>query len=233
MLHYGDVVVRCPCAEGKSAFRIGIRVEFKVKDALERNPARTAGLLPQSFDCHSRHRPSETYIGSMIMKNMSLYARETLGEAPEKYAGVQLAPPFGFKCVMGFGLGWLVTKLHARTSLIATTSICIAGIAWALFVPSKWYLLGFGLLGAGELFYVYYLNYIVSCSKLERMRENTVYTTLVTVTIGVMPIAIRLMSDRFDLRASFVAAIGILALALILVQLRLPEQPKVADEGSD
>lgn len=174
-----------------------------------------------------------TYSGTMIMNNMSLYARDTLGEAPEEYAGVQLALRFGFKCVMGFGLGWLVTRMHARASLIATTSICIAGIAWALFVPGKWYLLGFGLLGGGELFYVYYLNYIVSCSKPERMRENTAYTTLITVTIGMMPIVFGLVSDRFGLRASFVAAIGILVLALILVQSRLPKQPQVADAGSD
>lgn len=113
-----------------------------------------------------------TYSGTMIMNNMSLYARETLGEAPEKYAGIQLALRFGFKSLMGFGLGWLVTRMHARASLMATTSICIAGIAWALFVPGKWYLLGFGLLGGGELFYVYYLNFIVSCSKPERMRRT-------------------------------------------------------------
>ena len=174
-----------------------------------------------------------TYGGTMIMNNMSLYAREALGEAPEQYAGIQLALRFGFKSLMGFGLGWLVTRMHARASLMATTSICIAGIAWALFVPGKWYLLGFGLLGGGELFYVYYLNYIVSCSKPERMRENTAYTNLITVTIGVMPIAFGLVSDRFGLRASFVAAIGLLVLALILVQSRLPRQPKVADAGSD
>ena len=110
---------------------------------------------------------------------------------------------------------------------MATTSICIAGIAWALFVPGKWYLLGFGLLGGGELFYVYYLNFIVSCSKPERMRENTAYTTLATVTIGIMPILFGLLSDRYGLRASFVAAIGILVLALVLVQTRLPKQPTV------
>jgi len=174
-----------------------------------------------------------TYSGTMVMNNMSLYARETLGEAPEKYAGIQLALRFGFKCLMGFGLGWLVTRMHARASLMATTSICIAGIAWALFVPGKWYLLGFGLLGGGELFYVYYLNYIVGCSKPERMRENTAYTTLVTVTIGIMPILFGLVSDRYGLRASFVAAIGILVLALILVQTRLPKQPTVFYPKSD
>ena len=168
-----------------------------------------------------------TYSGTMIMNNMSLYARETLGEAPEKYAGIQLALRFGFKSLMGFGLGWLVTRMHARASLMATTSICIAGIAWALFVPGKWYLLSFGLLGGGELFYVYYMNFIVSCSKPERMRENTAYTTLVTVTIGIMPILFGLLSDRYGLRASFVAAIGILVLALVLVQTRLPKQPTV------
>lgn len=174
-----------------------------------------------------------TYSGTMIMNNMSLYARETLGEAPEKYAGIQLALRFGFKSLMGFGLGWLVTRMHARASLMATTSICIAGIAWALFVPGKWYLLGFGLLGGGELFYVYYMNFIVSCSKPERMRENTAYTTLVTVTIGIMPILFGLVSDRYGLRASFVAAIGILVLALILVQTRLPKQPTVFAPKSD
>ena len=168
-----------------------------------------------------------TYSGTMVMNNMSLYARETLGEAPEKYAGIQLALRFGFKSLMGFGLGWLVTRMHARASLMATTSICIAGIAWALFVPGKWYLLGFGLLGGGELFYVCYLNFIVSCSKPERMRENTAHTTLVTVTIGIMPILFGLLSDRYGLRASFVAAIGILVLALVLVQTRLPKQPTV------
>ena len=172
-----------------------------------------------------------TYGGTMIMNNMSLYARETLGEAPEKYAGVQLALRFGFKCLMGFGLGWLVTRMHARASLLATTSICIAGIAWALFVPGKWYLLGFGLLGGGELFYVYYLNYIVSCSKPERMRENTAYTNLITVTIGMMPIVFGLVSDRYGLRASFMTALGILVLALILVQSRLPKQPTISDVG--
>jgi len=170
-----------------------------------------------------------TYGGTMIMNNMSLYARETLGEAPEKYAGIQLALRFGCKCFMGFGLGWLVTKIHARASLLATTSICIAGVAWALFVPGKLYLLSFGLLGGGELFYVYYVNYIVSCSKPERMRENTAYTNLITVLIGFLPLVYGLVSDRFGLRASFVTAIGILVMALIVVQWRLPKQPALPD----
>ena len=61
------------------------------------------------------------------------------------------------------------------------------------------------------------------------MRENTAYTNLITVLIGIMPIVFGLLSDRFGLRASFIAAIGILIVALILVQSRLPKQPQISD----
>ena len=166
-----------------------------------------------------------TYGGTMIMNNMSLYTREALGKAPEEFAGLQLALRFGFKCLAGFALGWLVTKIHAKASLLVTTAVCLAGVAWAMFVPGKWYLLSFGLLGGGELFYVYYLNYIVGCSAPQRMRENTAYTNLITVTIGFLPLLFGFVSDRYGLRASFAAAIGILATALVIVQLRLPRQP--------
>jgi MFS family permease len=60
------------------------------------------------------------------------------------------------------------------------------------------------------------------------MRENTAYTNLITVLIGIMPIVFGLVSDRYGLRASFVVAIGILTLALILVRSCLPKQPQTA-----
>jgi len=167
-----------------------------------------------------------TYGGTMIMNNLSLYAREALGEAPEHYAGLQLALRFGFKSVMGFTLGWLVTRLHPKASLLATTSICAAGIVWALLVPGKLYMLSFGLLGAGELFYVYYVNYVVGCSEPHRMRENTAYTNLVSVSIGFLPIAFGWISDEFGRRWSFVTALAILLTALAIVQLLLPKHPR-------
>ena len=61
------------------------------------------------------------------------------------------------------------------------------------------------------------------------MRENTAYTNLITVLIGIMPIVFGLLSDRFGLRASFIAAIGILIVALILVPSLLPKQPQISD----
>ena len=164
--------------------------------------------------------------GTMIMNNLSLYARDAIGEAAEKYAGLQMALRFGFKCLAGFALGWLVTRMHARASLLATTGICLAGVAWALLVPGKWYLFSFGLLGAGELFYVYYMNYIVGCSAADRIRENTAYTNLLTVIVGFLPLVFGAVSDRFGFHASFVLAIMIFAAAVLIVILFLPKQPR-------
>ncbi len=163
-----------------------------------------------------------THSGIMILNNVSLYAKEALGHAPEEYAGLQLALRFGCKCIAGFALGWMVTRWHAKSSLLATTALCLAGVAWALFIPGRWYLFSFGLLGAGELFYVYYLNYIVGCSAPERIRENSAITNMITVAIGVVPWLYGVLSDRFSLQASFILAMALLAAALVLVQWRLP-----------
>lgn len=166
-----------------------------------------------------------TYGGTMIMNNLSLYAREAIGESPEKYAGLQLALRFGFKCVAGFSLGWLVTRVHAKASLLATTTTCLLGVLWGLLAPGKLYLLSFGLLGAGELFYVYYMNFIVSCSAPDRIRENTAYTNLLTVSLGFVPLLFGAVSDGYGLKASFWVAIGMFALALAIVSFALPKQP--------
>jgi MFS family permease len=171
-----------------------------------------------------------TYGGTMIMNNLSLYARDAIGEAAEQHAGLQLTLRFGFKSLAGLALGWIVSRLHARASLLATTGLCLAGVVWGMMVPGKWYLFSFGLLGAGELFYVYYMNYIVGCSSPQRIRENTAYTNLITVTIGFLPLVFGAVSDRWGFRSSFGLAAAIFVAALCLVCLRLPCQPVAPDE---
>jgi hypothetical protein len=173
-----------------------------------------------------------TYGGTMIMNNLSLYAREAIGKSPEQYAGLQLTLRFGLKSLAGFALGWLVTRFDAKASLLATTAMALAGLVWALLVPGPWYLLSFGLLGGGELFYVYYLNYIVGCSAPGRIRENTAYTNLLTIVVGSLPLLFGLASDRYGLRFSFALAIGVLAAALVIIATRLPREPMTADVGS-
>ena len=163
--------------------------------------------------------------GNMILNNLALFVRDATGELPESYTGIQLALRFGCKSLFGFALGWMAVRYNTKTPALATTLICIAGVVWALVVPGKWYLFSFGLLGAGELYYVYYLNYIVGCSAPERIRENTGYTNVMLVTVSFMPLIYGGISDSFGLQVSFVVALGILLLAAMLTASLLPRQP--------
>jgi hypothetical protein len=163
--------------------------------------------------------------GNMILNNLALFVRDATDELPEQYTGLQLALRFGCKSLFGFVLGWLLARFQPKTPALATTLICLAGIGWALVVPGRWYLFSFGLLGAGELFYIYYLNYIVGCSAPERIRENTAYTNVIMVTVSFMPLIYGRISDNYGLRASFFLAAGILVLGTLIVGCLLPRHP--------
>ena len=169
--------------------------------------------------------------GNMILNNLALFVRDTTGELPEAYTGVQLALRFGCKSLFGFALGWMLARFNARTPALATTLMCLAGIIWALVVPGKMYLFSFGLLGAGELFYVYYLNYIVGCSAPERIRENTAYTNVIMIAVSFMPLIYGGISDNYGLRASFVVALGILIVATAIVATMLPPRPVPSNQA--
>ncbi|GDY10801.1 hypothetical protein LBMAG52_42890 [Planctomycetia bacterium] len=171
--------------------------------------------------------------GNMILNNLALFVRDATGERPEEYTGVQLALRFGCKSLFGFVLGWMLARFQAKTPALATTLICLAGVGWALVVPGKWYLFSFGLLGAGELFYVYYLNYIVGCSAPERIRENTAYTNVIMIVVSFMPLIYGGISDNYGLRASFVLALGILVVATLIVWTLLPQRPVPSSHAVD
>lgn len=169
-----------------------------------------------------------THAGPMVMTNLALYVRDAFGEDPEQYAGLQLALRFTCKAIAGFGLGWLVARVNARASLFATTLFSLGGVVWAMIVPGKWYMLSFGFLGAGELFYIYYLNYIIGCSPTERLRENTAYTNLIAGLAGFIALVFGIVGDQFGIQASFSVAVGLFLTALGLVTF-LPAQPRVAE----
>lgn len=164
--------------------------------------------------------------GNQIMNNLALFARNATGEEPKDYAGIQMALRFGCKSLFGFALGWLLARFYPRLPALVTTLACMAGIVWALLVPGKWYLFSFGLLGAGELSYVYYLNYIVGCSPPERVRENTAYTNVLIAGIAFMPLVYGAISDSYGLKASFATALAILAVTVLIVAALLPKQPR-------
>ena len=162
---------------------------------------------------------------SMILPNVVLYAKIATGEEPQMYAGYQLALRFGFKMAFGLLLGWLLTRTHPRAGVLATTSMCLAGLVWVLLVPGKWYLMSFGILGAGELYFIYFQNYLISCSPTSKVRRNLAYARLLVLPASLAPIMFGLISDTFGLKCSIELAAVLLAGTILFVQLALPRHP--------
>ena len=88
---------------------------------------------------------------------------------------------FGFKVVAGAMLGWLLTRTNPRVGLLATASIFLLAQIWAMCVTGPWYLVAFGIHGAGELVGVYAPNYIVSASRRDQLRRNMAFVTMLMV----------------------------------------------------
>ena len=167
------------------------------------------------------------YLGSsMILPTVVLHIREAVGEEPQKYTGYVFVLQFSFKAVAGLLLGWLLVRTHCRAGLTATTFLGLAGLVWALLVPGPWYLLSFGLLGAGELYGVYYPNYLVSCSPPSMIRRNLAYSQLLMLPATFAPVVFGLISDTHGPRLSIVLAVVVLVATILLVQLALPRQPR-------
>lgn len=121
------------------------------------------------------------YAGNVIPSNMNLYSEQVLGNIPEKYAGVQNMLRFGFKVIAGTALGWFLTRTNPRAGILATSTIFLAAQIWAIFVTGPWYLVAFGIHGAGELVGVYAPNYIVSASSRDQLRRNMAFVTMLMV----------------------------------------------------
>ena len=88
---------------------------------------------------------------------------------------------FSFKVVTGATLGWLLTRTNPRIGILATSGIFLVAQIWAMFVTGPWYLVAFGIHGAGELVGVYAPNYIVSASRRDQLRRNMAFVTMLMV----------------------------------------------------
>jgi MFS family permease len=134
------------------------------------------------------------YCGNMIPPNMNLYSAEVLRERvegdaaadkakeqtglPAKYAGTQNLYRFSFKMLAGVFLGWLLARTNPRAGILATSLLFLSAQLWAIFVTGPWYLVAFGIFGAGELIGVYAPNYLVSASRKEDLRKTTAFMTM-------------------------------------------------------
>jgi len=172
------------------------------------------------------------YCGNMVQNNMTIFTKEAIGRSPEDLAGYELALRFSFKMLAGFLLGMALTRTNAKVPLLITICLQIAGVLWVLFVPGYWFLLAFGINGAGELFGVYYVNYPVTCSPKSQVRRNIAFLMLFSSVVGLAPVFYGWISDTWGLRASFWAALGLLTLTTALVVAKLPSRPRPAADSS-
>jgi MFS family permease len=163
--------------------------------------------------------------GNMIFQNAAIYARDALGEAPENYTGFQQFLRFGCKAVAGVFYGWLLTRTNPKTLLLATAGVCLIGTGWAYFVPGYAYMVCFGILGAGELFGMYFPYYILCCSAKSRMRRNMAYSSMITFAVGFAGPFFGLIADNYGVRASFLAAALIILVCIGIVITTLPARP--------
>jgi MFS family permease len=173
------------------------------------------------------------YSGLLVQPNLTLFTREAIGEAAEEYAGYQNALWFGFKFVAGLALGWLLTRTNPRAGLLATAALALLGVAWPLLPLGKGFLLAFGFLGAAELMGLYYPNYLLCCSPKAKIRRNMAFASLVTMPASLAPLLFGVISDRFGLRPSFVAAAVVVIVALLLVLFLLPARPRPRESDLD
>lgn len=170
--------------------------------------------------------------GQMVMPNISLYTFEVTGKQAQAYAGYQLALRFGFKVVAGFCMGWLLMRTHPKATMLSTVGLCMAGVAWALVARGEWYLLSFGLMGAGELMGVYYPNYILYCSSENNTRRNMAFANMVIAVVAVAPLFYGLLTETFGtedktrgFHVSFIASLVLLGTGMLLVTFLLPARP--------
>jgi MFS family permease len=181
------------------------------------------------------------YAGNVIPSNMNLYSGEALGDLPEKYAGVQNMLRFGFKVVAGAMLGWLLTRTNPRVGILATASIFLLAQIWAMCVTGPWYLIAFGIHGAGELVGVYAPNYIVSASRRDQLRRNMAFVTMLMVPAapagylfgaivdGVKSsgwTALGMNSTALGFRLSFLVCGLFILTGIVLAVLLLPARPR-------
>lgn len=186
------------------------------------------------------------YAGNVIPSNMNLYSREALGDLPEKFAGVQNMLRFSFKVVAGALLGWILTRTNPRACIVTTASIYLVGQIWAMLATGPWYLLAFGIHGAGELVGVYAPNYIVSASRRDELRRNTAFMTMLMVPAapaGYLYGAIvdyvkatnetmfGMNSIAFGFRLSFFVCALIILSGILLALIGLPRTPRPETQG--
>lgn len=188
------------------------------------------------------------YCGNTIPSNMNLYTQEALGELPKLQAGMQNTLRFGFKVVAGFVLGWMLMRTSPRAGILATSTLFLLAQVWAIVFTGKWYLVAFGIYGAGELVGVYAPNYIASASRTSDLRRNMAFSTMLMVPAApvgylfgsIVDIAQReqwnwlgMSPKTLGFRLSFATCACFILSSIVAAIMLLPAHPGSKRENSD
>ncbi|MEJ1972462.1 MAG: hypothetical protein WDM96_08425 [Lacunisphaera sp.] len=162
------------------------------------------------------------------LTNLSLYTREAVGRSPLELAGFVMALRFGLKSIAGFGLGAIAARRGAWAAMVGTVVFVGLGISWPFVSSGYGYLAAFGLMGAGELGGVYFINYVISLSNPAHTTRNLALLSLVGPVSSIAPPIYGSLTDAFGFKASFAFG-AITALAAFVLLLR--DRPKPAAIG--
>lgn len=161
------------------------------------------------------------------------WAGEALIKTETDTLGVQSFLRFGCKAVAGVLLGWLLAASSPRAAMLATTATLLVGMGWALNSTGWWFMATFGLLGAGELFGVYFPNYVATASEKKFVRVNIAYLSVLSGLVGFSSLAFGAIAEAYGRIASFYVAAGVLAFALLLICVLLPPDPTPREKAPE
>jgi hypothetical protein len=177
------------------------------------------------------------YASALSVANLTLYTREAMGEVPSDLVMVQNAVRFGTKAVAGLLLGALLARTNPLAGLLATGSLWLATPLYACWASGFAYLATFQIFGAGELFGVYFPNYILSASRRADLRRNLACERLLPAIAAPFGLLFGRIVDQvggvfgpgIGFRASFATCAALVAAGL-LVALTLPRRPGSAPQ---
>ena len=159
------------------------------------------------------------------LSSLSLYAKFALSREPSELSGVMKALRFGFKSFGGWMLGAMAARWGVRAPVVACVGLVGAAIVWAWMVPGYFYLLAFGLMGAGQLGGAYFPNYISTISSPAAGTRNLSLLTLATPVASLSAALHGILADHFGFHASFAFGCATALLGLWLTA-KLPANPE-------
>ena len=158
---------------------------------------------------------------------LNLHTQQAMGKDPQSVTGLAMIMRFACKSVGGYFLGALAVRFGLRASVIACLALSAAAVVWGGFASNYWYLLAFGLMGAGELGGAYFPVFAQTLAPIKFGPRNLSILTLAVPAASFAPVLIGALSDRWGFLASLGFAFGAAAIALLLLGLtRAPHLEK-------